>query len=124
MSTRFFSSMAPVVKKFDYLVLGGGSGGLASARRAAEFGIKAAVIEEARWGGTCVCTADIKYCVFTIKMGNHIGYSLLKLDNIKKKFIQRCNVQVYFYSLLFLLGYRKENGQELLVQINGTLEYL
>ncbi|KAK3776325.1 hypothetical protein RRG08_039911 [Elysia crispata] len=54
MSSRFISNMAPVIKKFDYLVLGGGSGGLASARRAAEFGIKAAVIEEGRWGGTCV----------------------------------------------------------------------
>ena len=47
-------AMAPVVKSFDYIVIGGGSGGLASARRAAEFGVKAAVIEEARWGGTCV----------------------------------------------------------------------
>ncbi|KAK7483158.1 hypothetical protein BaRGS_00025562 [Batillaria attramentaria] len=46
--------MAPVVKKFDLLVIGGGSGGLATARRAAEFGVKAAVVEEARWGGTCV----------------------------------------------------------------------
>lgn len=46
--------MAPVSRHFDYLVIGGGSGGLASARRAAEFGVKAAVIEEARWGGTCV----------------------------------------------------------------------
>ncbi|KAH9488315.1 hypothetical protein Btru_063767 [Bulinus truncatus] len=46
--------MAPIAKKFDYLVIGGGSGGLASARRAAEFGIKAAIIEEGRWGGTCV----------------------------------------------------------------------
>ncbi|PVD18283.1 hypothetical protein C0Q70_20832 [Pomacea canaliculata] len=45
--------MPPVVKKFDLLVLGGGSGGLATARRAAEFGVKAAVVEEARWGGTC-----------------------------------------------------------------------
>ena len=49
-----FRAMAPVTKNFDYLVIGGGSGGLASARRAAEFGVKAAVIEEGRWGGTCV----------------------------------------------------------------------
>ena len=48
------SKMAPIVKKFDYLVIGGGSGGIASARRAAEFGVKVAVVEEARWGGTCV----------------------------------------------------------------------
>lgn len=46
--------MAPVLTKFDLLVVGGGSGGLATARRAAEFGAKAAVVEEARWGGTCV----------------------------------------------------------------------
>lgn len=46
--------MAPVVKTFDYLVIGGGSGGLASARRAAEFGARAAVIEQGPWGGTCV----------------------------------------------------------------------
>ena len=49
--------MAPVTKHFDYLVIGGGSGGLASARRAAEFGVKAAVIEEGRWGGTCVSSS-------------------------------------------------------------------
>ncbi|BFZ00786.1 hypothetical protein BsWGS_03825 [Bradybaena similaris] len=54
MTARFFSNMAPVVRKFDLLVLGGGSGGIATARRAAEFGVKAAVVEEARWGGTCV----------------------------------------------------------------------
>eukprot|EP00092_Neocalanus_flemingeri_P006776 GFUD01007318.1.p1 GENE.GFUD01007318.1~~GFUD01007318.1.p1 ORF type:complete len:461 (+),score=153.13 GFUD01007318.1:107-1489(+) len=48
--------MAPVPasKHFDYLVLGGGSGGIASARRAAEFGIKVGLIEPARLGGTCV----------------------------------------------------------------------
>jgi glutathione reductase (NADPH) len=39
---------------FDYLVIGGGSGGLASARRAAEYGAKVAVVEKARLGGTCV----------------------------------------------------------------------
>ncbi|CAH1245130.1 GSR [Branchiostoma lanceolatum] len=46
--------MAPIAKSFDYLVIGGGSGGLASARRAAEFGAKCAIIEKARLGGTCV----------------------------------------------------------------------
>ena len=41
-------------KVYDYLVIGGGSGGLASARRAASYGVKAAVIEHGRLGGTCV----------------------------------------------------------------------
>lgn len=46
--------MAQGVQTFDYLVIGGGSGGLASARRAASLGVKAAVIEHGRLGGTCV----------------------------------------------------------------------
>lgn len=47
--------MAPTVKETDYLVLGGGSGGLGSARMASsKFGVKAMVIENKRLGGTCV----------------------------------------------------------------------
>ncbi len=42
------------MKTYDYLVLGGGSGGLASARRAAGHGARCAVIEQGRLGGTCV----------------------------------------------------------------------
>ena len=39
---------------FDFLVIGGGSGGIASARRAASYGIKVALVEQGRLGGTCV----------------------------------------------------------------------
>ncbi|NP_001018390.1 glutathione reductase, mitochondrial [Danio rerio] len=42
------------VSRFDFLVVGGGSGGLAGARRAAELGATTAVIESHRLGGTCV----------------------------------------------------------------------
>jgi glutathione reductase (NADPH) len=40
--------------KFDLVVIGGGSGGLAHAQRAAEYGVRAAVVEYAALGGTCV----------------------------------------------------------------------
>lgn len=40
--------------KFDLIVIGGGSGGLAHAQRAAEYGVRAAVIESGALGGTCV----------------------------------------------------------------------
>ncbi len=40
--------------KFDLLVIGGGSGGLAHAQRAAEYGARAAVVEYGPLGGTCV----------------------------------------------------------------------
>lgn len=44
-----------VTKHFNYLVLGGGSGGIASARRAAEFtNISVGLIEKSKLGGTCV----------------------------------------------------------------------
>lgn len=41
-------------KEFDYLVIGAGSGGIASARRAAEYGARVCVVEQAALGGTCV----------------------------------------------------------------------
>ena len=40
--------------KFDLIVIGGGSGGIAHARRAAEYGASVAVIELGPLGGTCV----------------------------------------------------------------------
>ena len=39
---------------FDYIAIGGGSGGIASANRAAMRGAKVAIIEEKAMGGTCV----------------------------------------------------------------------
>ncbi|MGK0371613.1 MAG: glutathione reductase (NADPH) [Glaciecola sp.] len=39
---------------FDYICIGGGSGGIASANRASRYGKKAAIIEAKHIGGTCV----------------------------------------------------------------------
>lgn len=41
-------------KHHDLIVLGAGSGGLAVAQRAASYGVRCAIIEPARLGGTCV----------------------------------------------------------------------
>lgn len=47
--------MAPISKETDFLVIGGGSGGIATARAAAgKYGIKSMVVEGKRLGGTCV----------------------------------------------------------------------
>lgn len=47
--------MAPITKHYDYLIIGGGSGGLASGRRASSlYGAKVGIIESGRLGGTCV----------------------------------------------------------------------
>ncbi|KAL8711598.1 MAG: hypothetical protein Q9220_004008 [cf. Caloplaca sp. 1 TL-2023] len=47
--------MAPISKECDFLVIGGGSGGLACARRASgQWGAKVIAVESNRLGGTCV----------------------------------------------------------------------
>src|SRR5215472_15931925 len=43
-----------MMEKFDLVVIGGGSGGLAAAQRAAEYGAKVVLAEVGRLGGTCV----------------------------------------------------------------------
>ena len=42
------------MQHFDLIAIGGGSGGLAVAEKAASFGKKVAVVEAQRLGGTCV----------------------------------------------------------------------
>ncbi|KAI4129197.1 MAG: hypothetical protein LQ338_002356 [Usnochroma carphineum] len=47
--------MAPISKECDFLVIGGGSGGLACARRASgQWGAKTIAVESGKLGGTCV----------------------------------------------------------------------
>ena len=43
-----------MTQQFDLVVIGAGSGGLACAQRAAEYGARVAIVEAARLGGTCV----------------------------------------------------------------------
>jgi glutathione reductase (NADPH) len=59
---------------FDLISVGGGSGGLACAQRAAEYGAKTAVIEFQRLGGTCVNVGCVPKKVMWNAAG--IGYSL------------------------------------------------
>ena len=43
-----------MAKHFDYICIGGGSGGIASANRASMYGAKVAIVEAKALGGTCV----------------------------------------------------------------------
>lgn len=51
---RHMSQLQAGSYDFDYFVIGAGSGGIASARRAASYGAKVGVAEVGRLGGTCV----------------------------------------------------------------------
>lgn len=46
--------MMKMTKHYDYIAIGGGSGGIASINRAASYGKKCAIIEAKHLGGTCV----------------------------------------------------------------------
>ena len=63
--------MAPTTKDCDFLVIGGGSGGLACARRASgKHGAKTIAIESNKLGGTCV----------NVGYENHTSFIFVKYD--------------------------------------------
>eukprot|EP00977_Amphora_coffeiformis_P012512 scaffold3079_cov174-Amphora_coffeaeformis.AAC.23 len=82
---------------FDYLVIGGGSGGIASARRAAGYGAKVAVVEGGgRMGGTCVNVGCVPKKVMwnaahiaeSIHDMHHYGFSAEKTIKFDWNFIK------------------------------------
>lgn len=64
LESKTYSTMAPVdVQQYDYIVLGGGSGGSGSGRRAAGwYGAKTLIVESGRSGGTCVNVGWVLHC--------------------------------------------------------------
>jgi len=52
------------MKQFDFLVVGGGSGGIAAARRAASHGARVALFENKKLGGTCVNAGCVPKKIF------------------------------------------------------------
>ena len=64
--------------KFDLVVIGGGSGGVAAARRAAEYGARVALFEEGRLGGTCVNVGCVpKKLMWNMQTGSGLSNPLL-----------------------------------------------
>ena len=39
---------------YDFLIIGAGTGGMAAAKKAANYGMKVAIIEQEKVGGTCL----------------------------------------------------------------------
>uniref|UniRef100_W5K472 Glutathione reductase, mitochondrial n=1 Tax=Astyanax mexicanus TaxID=7994 RepID=W5K472_ASTMX len=88
------------VSRYDLLVVGGGSGGLAGARRAAELGATAAVIESHKLGGTCVMWNASSHAEF---LHDHADYgfegacarfSWQSIKNKRDAYVSRLN-QIY-----------------------------
>jgi glutathione reductase (NADPH) len=97
--------MADDVTHFEYLVVGGGSGGIASARRAAQYGKKVGLVEASALGGTCVnvgCVPKkVMYNAATVseilhdakQFGFDANYTFdwKKLKDMRDAYIQRLN---------------------------------
>lgn len=129
---------------YDFLVIGGGSGGMASARRAASHGAKVALIEQSRLGGTCVNVGCVPKKLFynaafikeTIgqaksycfendfndlkfnwkKFKNKRDEYITKLNNIYCKNLDKDNVTLYRGTASF------ENEKRISVDTNGKAE--
>jgi glutathione reductase (NADPH) len=94
------------VQDFDLLVIGGGSGGLATAQRAAEYGARVALFEPGRLGGTCVNVGCVPKKVMwsaaelaaAIESARHYGFDVrtgghdwAKLKSGRDAYVQRLN---------------------------------
>ncbi len=93
-------------KQYDFIVIGGGSGGIASARRAAQYGARVLLIESGRLGGTCVNVGCVPKKVMwitsqireTLEMSGSYGFDINKSDfdwsvikSSRDRYIQRLN---------------------------------
>ena len=87
---------------FDLFVIGGGSGGIATARRAAEYGAKVGLAENDRLGGTCVNRGCVpkKLLVYASRFADHFkeaegyGWSPIQTQCNWKKLITAVNQEV------------------------------
>ncbi|KAF7503681.1 hypothetical protein GJ744_003359 [Endocarpon pusillum] len=77
--------MAPTTKQYDYIVIGGGSGGSGAARRASGwYGAKTCIIENGRSGGCCVnvgcvpkkLTYNMAQINRALRNGRHYAYDI------------------------------------------------
>ena len=97
---------------FDVIVIGGGPGGYVAAIRAAQSGLKTAVIEADKLGGTCLNYG----CIPTKAMISSIGI----IDNIKQAHnhgISTGEIEIDFTRLI-------ERKNEVVDQLVGGIEHL
>lgn len=92
--------------RYDLIVIGGGSGGIATARRAASHGAKVAIIEKKHLGGTCVNVGCVPKKVMwyasetatTLERASDYGFTIAqskfdwgRLQQDRDAYIQRLN---------------------------------
>ena len=120
--------------KFDLVVIGGGSGGVACARRAAEYNAKVAIIESHRFGGTCVIrgcipkklmmyAGNISDAIFQAKDFGWIGLQSAEISHeigswTSKKNIEISRLEKIYEDLLKTSGVELIKGSAVVVNKN------
>lgn len=123
---------------FDLFVIGAGSGGIASARRAAQYGAKVAIAESGRLGGTCVnrgcvpkklmvyashvpeqMTASVGYGWSPVKstfnwetLTSAVNNETARLNGIYQRMLDNSNVSIYGGYARFLDAHTLDVGDE------------
>ncbi len=123
---------------FDLFVIGGGSGGIATARRAASYGARVAVAESDRLGGTCVNRGCVpkKLMVYAsrfpkyasesagygwkvdpgsfdwTKMITDVNNEVKRLNNIYQRMVDTAEVKIFPVHAKLLDGHTIEVGDE------------
>ncbi|MGP1384462.1 MAG: glutathione-disulfide reductase [Thainema sp.] len=123
---------------FDLFVIGGGSGGIATARRAAEYGAKVGVAEYDRLGGTCVnrgCVpkklmvyashfpslfedaqgygwSEVKGQLDWHKMITAVNNEVIRLNGIYQSMLDKSNVKLFPARAKFIDEHTLEVGDE------------
>lgn len=109
-------NMSESTKHYDYLVIGGGSGGVASCRRAASYGAKTLLIEGKAMGGTCVNVGCVPKKVswyasdLATKLLHAHEYGLFQHLPLNKE------------NMKFNWSYFKEKRDEYVKRLNGIYE--
>jgi glutathione reductase (NADPH) len=106
--------------KFDYdlFVIGGGSGGVRAARLAAGLGVRTAIAEEYRFGGTCVIRGCVpkKLFVYASELGHAIddakgfGWSIGEKRFDWKTLVANKDAEIERLSKLYAAGVEKAGG--------------
>lgn len=106
---------------YDLIAIGGGSGGLSVAERATRYGVRCALIESGRLGGTCVNVGCVpkKVMWYAAHLAHalddapgygfrldYFGFDWKKLKNARDTFIEGLNA--------WYLGYLQKSGVELI----------
>jgi glutathione reductase (NADPH) len=119
--------MIHMEKHFDLLVIGGGSGGIAAAVRAASLGAKVAIIEKNKIGGTCVNLGCVPKKIMwysadfvnSLEQAEQFGF---KIKNKKFDYATLVkNRDVYIRSLRKIYSARIENHK--IMYLQGTAKF-